>query len=196
MAYYDECDYAMATLEEEKKMSKVILPKRYKRFFENAPIILRYRQRRVFDTNHSIARFNERFPKLHISEYERILRDGIDTILDVFKDKSAKYIVTSRSKDVAIQLEWRRDSHEPDDKTNQGFTATTLNIHDHDKILKQDTKFFVELLMRDYPNLYESENHVIDTTGYIQEELEEGSGLKVSMHFGKIGKNFEIIEVE
>lgn len=170
-----------------------ILEKYYKEIFT-------YRNRRVADTEHSIARFNERFPHLKLSAWKRIVAKGIDTILDVFNDATGKYIIVSKKTDVAVQLHWRKDNKN-DDGFNHGYSATTLNRYDHDKTLKMDTKVFVEEIKKyGLENCFLSESYedmVKEKNYYIDVKLnEECPDYKIYMKEGKIYRNFEIIEVE
>lgn len=123
--------------------------KNLSQLFEYFKKIHSYKGRNVFDVEHSIVRFKERFPDLDMKDYYKTLEEGIDLIMDVFKDSSGKFIIVSRSKKIAIQLEWRKDTKSKDN-LNHGFTATTLHSEDQDKVLKKDTKIKVESIEDDY----------------------------------------------
>lgn len=165
-----------------------------KKFQEYSKQIHTYKNRNVFDTNHAIKRFHERFPELKLKDYYQVLENGIDIILDIMKDSEGKYIIISKSKKIGIQLNWRKDN-KSSDNLNHGFTATTLHRDDNTKVFKKDTKLFVERIKADgYMRLYESDQGIIDTTGYYDILLEDD--FKLYLSNGSINMNYELIEVD
>lgn len=169
----------------------------YKKLFEFVKKVFSYKNRNVFDINHSIERFHERFPNLKDEEWKRILTDGIDKILDVFKDSSNKYLIISKSKNVAIQLDWRKDKHSKDN-FNHGFSATTLDAEIHKRELQNDKKIFVEEIKKyKLEKWFKSTDYkeMLKETGYLEIKLKECPGYKIYIKEGKLFRNFKIIKV-
>lgn len=176
------------------------MTERYKKIFkEYNKKLFSYKGRNVWDIEHSVDRFKERFPQYTFEDYKKIVEDGIDGILSTFKDSRAKYIIVSREKRVAVQLEWRRDKKHDDGK-NHGYSATTLDIDKHSKELKMDTKLFVEEIKKyKLENCFESKQYpkMVKEIGYMGIPLsEECKDYEVYVKLGKVYKNFEIIEVK
>ncbi len=142
-------------------------------------VILNYKGRVVKDLKHSKSRFHERFPGIPDSKYFDILKKGIDTIMDVFKDNGGKYVVVNKKSNIAIQLDWRKEKFS-DSKTNHGFTATTLDYLQHKNMLQYDTKIFVEQLLPD-----------LEETLY----LEDCPNYKMLVKGGQQYRTFIVIEV-
>ena len=81
---------------------------RYKQLKEYYKELFTYKGRTIADTLHSMSQFKDRHPEYDIKDWKEVLENGIDIRLDVFKDSASKYIIISKSKNIAIQLEWRR----------------------------------------------------------------------------------------
>jgi hypothetical protein len=180
----------METIKMKLKKYKPLLEKYFKKVYE-------YRDRNVFDIEHSISRFNERFPSLSIKDYEKALQEGIDIILDIFKDSTKRYMVISKSKQFAIQIDWRKDIKSTS-KLNHGFSATTLDYETQKQMIKGDTKLFVESFKKNNIKKWFGEKKEIDIiseVGYYALKLEECKGYEVYIKEGKIYKNFTVIEV-
>ena len=157
-----------------------------------------YKGRNIFDINHSIERFHERLPGLTLDVWENVCKDGIDTILDIFRDSSGKYIIVSNSTNIAIQLEWRKDKKKNDGK-NHGFTATTLDYEIQKKEIKGDRKLFVEIIKKhkiegEFAASIAKKNSQDNNTLSIK--INECDGYYVYLYEGIITKNFNVIEVE
>jgi hypothetical protein len=171
----------------------------YKKLFEHERKIFSYKGRNVFDIDHSIVRFQERFPNLKDENWKKVCEDGIDLILDVFKDSSNKYIIISRSKNIAIQLEWRKDKKSKDNK-NHGFTATTLDAIEHKRELQNDRKIFVEEIKKyNLEKWFNTKSYkkMIESTGYLGVKLdEECENYLIYIKEGQMYKDFEVIEVD
>lgn len=165
------------------------IEERYQRKFqEYYKELFTYKGRKIADTDHTISQFNKRFPEYTFEDWKEIIEKGIDTILDVFKDNSAKYVIISKSKNIAIQVEWRKDN-KYNDKKNHAFSATTLDYKIQKRVIQGDTKLFVENFEKF--SLKES----IKDIGYYAIYLEECKGYKVYIKEGKIYRNFISIEI-
>lgn len=160
--------------------------------------LFNYKGRNIFDVNHSIERFHERFPDLSLLDWEKVCKDGINVILDVFRDSAGKYIIVSNSTNIAIQMEWRKDI-KSNDKKNHGFTATTLDYRIQKREIQGDRKLFVEKIKK--YNLEEefaaslakknsSDNNVISI------KIKECDEYCIYLYEGIITKNFKVIEVD
>jgi hypothetical protein len=171
----------------------------YKKFFkEEFKKILTYKDRNIYDTDHSISRFKERFSELDIKVYYKVLKEGIDVILDVFKDSKGKYIIVSKATNVAIQLEWRLNN-KSNSKINHGFTASTLDYKTQKDPIKGDMKLFVENYKKDkMERFFETKEYkqMIKETGYYYIKIPECEGYKIYIHEGKRKRNFKIIKVD
>ncbi len=161
--------------------------------------ILNYKNRYVYDLGQSFACYEQRFPGLTRADYDKTLKQGIDTILDVFKDSRGKYIIISKSKKFGIQLDWQRDSFNTEDRRNHGYTATTLDSETQMEVYRHDTKIFVEDFEKHgIAQWFETTDieKMIEQTGYYAIEISECPGYKRYIKEGKLYANFEIIEVE
>jgi hypothetical protein len=174
--------------------------KRYKtKYQEYSRKLFTHQGRNVFDIEHSMDRFHERFPDLSDEDWNRIMQKGIDFVLDLFKDSIGKYIFVSKKNDVAIQVDWRIDN-KSNNNLNHAFTSTTLEYSVHKNMLRADTKLFVEeikkyhleegFISKSYKNMLKETNFYLDI------KLEENKDYKIYIHKGKIYKNFEVIEID
>jgi hypothetical protein len=175
--------------------------KRYKReiFNEYVKKLLSYKGRNIFDTYHSIEQFNDRFPDYDYEDWKEVCRNGIDKIIDIFKDSSKKYIIISKSTDIAIQMEWRKDKKSNDNK-NHGFTATTLDYVTQKKATQNDTKLFVEEIKKyNLEKWFETSDYkeMIEKIGYLGIKIiNECPEYEIYIKEEAILRNFEIVEVE
>jgi len=158
----------------------ILLKEYYKELFS-------YKGRKIADIEHSVSQFRVRHPGRSIEEWKKVIEDGIDVILDVFNDSAGKYIIISKSKNIAVQLEWRLDN-KYNDKKNHGFTATTLNYDTQKKVIQNDTKLFVEDFKK-----YNIEENIKDVGYYT---IDICKNYKIYIKEGKINRNFEIIKVK
>lgn len=171
-------------------------PTELKEFYKELFI---YKGRHIGDSEHSIERFEQRFPDEDISKWKEIVEKGIDIILDVFKDSEGKYILVNKKTDIAIQFDWRKDKYRNDGK-NHGFSATTLSFTDHQRVLKMDTKLFIEKIKRE--KLEESfvsakyKNMIKEKNFYMSINLLECDDYKIYIHKGQVRRNFNVIEVK
>ena len=172
--------------------------KKYFRIKEYFRTLFKYRNRKINDINHSLDRFNERFPQYTFADYKKVIEKGVDIILDIFKDSVNKYLIISKSTDIAVQLEWRKDKKFKDN-INHGFTATTLNSRIHKQLLQKDKKIFVEDFKKF--NVYKWFEHkenkkMIKEIGYYAINLDKDcEDYKIYLKEGEVHTNFKIIEV-
>ena len=171
--------------------------KRYKSLDEYFKPILNYRGHTVADIDHSIARFKERMPDVNYFVYERLLKKAINWLYVNKKEGiEDRYIFCSKQYGFGIQLEWRRDRHNP--KVLNGYTATTLSNNEMKYFTKNDKKVFVENFVKAGYSLKESENIVIKGFGRFEFEGELKAELQ-TIHYnlyideGSIRKDFELI---
>ena len=87
--------------------------KLFKEYFKE---VLLYRGRHIYDTEHSVAEFKRHFPHLSINIYEKALQQGVDIILDLLKDSREQFIIKSKKYGFGIQLDWRPDTHNKNNK--------------------------------------------------------------------------------
>lgn len=121
------------------------------RYLENAPIT-NYRTRSIIDTAHSIERgYDQRgvdpdiYPEFFHFKKEviRVVKDGIDKILDEYNDYSSVYLIHSKSTGIGVTVNWRtqRDS-KYDDGNNHAIIVSILPIKD-----KHYTKYPDDILL-------------------------------------------------
>lgn len=121
---------------------------RYKRFFEKH--IANYRERKIFDTHHSIERFNDenRFDDAGKEEFRnklfKVLAHGIKKILSEHNDYSSSYLIHSKSTGIGVVIDWRKDKFNRVDYTNHAFIVTILPIKKHHTKKDEDILLVVE----------------------------------------------------
>jgi len=119
---------------------------------ENIPIET-YRGRFIIDTSHSIQRWYDQrgvdtfiFPTVvnFRKEIQRVIKDGIDQILDDFSDYSNTYLIHSNSTGIGVVINWRPERK--GNETNHAIIVSILPIRNkHYPKYKDDTLLFVEL---------------------------------------------------
>jgi hypothetical protein len=182
----------------------------YKKFFkEYFKKVLNYKGRNIYDTEHSIERFKERMPGLDLNIYYTALKQGIDKILKDYKDERNQFIVASEKYGFGIQIDWRSDLKNPKDKTNHGYSATTLDPKENKLYTKNDKKLFVEQVKKYgvvkntsegrkekvYYNipLKNIQYFRLEHLDYLKEDM---IGFDVFMEYEEIFRTFEIIKVD
>jgi len=104
--------------------------------------ILNYNGHKIFDTEHSVARFKERMKTKDLSSYLVLLKKGINWIIDNEKENiEDRYIFVSKKNGFGIQVHWREDRYT--DNFN-GYSATTLSSAEMKYFLNADTELFLE----------------------------------------------------
>ncbi len=165
----------------------------------NAYVITYHDNRYVIDLNKSIECFEEQFPRLNKFDFFNVLHEGMEMILGKNKDSRGKFIIISKSKKFGIQLDWRRDTYNTEDKRNHGYTATTLDSETQKEVYRHDTKIFVEEFEKyGIAQWFETTDieKMMEQMGYYAIEISECPGYKRYIKEGKMYANFEIIEVE
>ena len=166
---------------------------------EYSKLIYFYRGHEVFDVEHSVERFRERFPELSIRDYNKALEEGINIILDILKDSSGKYFLESKSKHFAIQFDWSQDKKKQN-KINCGKTATTLDARIHKKELQKDRRLFVEDFKKNHIETHfttTSFKEIIKQMYYYGRMVsEECKDYKVYIQEGKVKANYRVIKVK
>jgi hypothetical protein len=104
-----------------------------------------YRGRKIIDTKHSIERFTDRYPNINKPTVIWVIRNAIDEILDVHRDRSHLYAVHSVSTKIGIIVNWRRDNVDDDGK-NHAIIVTILPLKDHHYSSRDDIPVIVEQL--------------------------------------------------
>jgi hypothetical protein len=98
--------------------------KRYERYEEST--IVGYNNRKIIDTNHSIERMIDktRFVDLDKKQVIWVINNGIEKIINNYKDESTTYGIWSKSTGICIILEWRKDNQNSRDKNNHAVIVT------------------------------------------------------------------------
>ena len=165
-----------------------------------------YQGHNVYDTEHSIARYNERVGK-DIFLYTKLLKKGINWIITNNKENvEDRYIFISKKYNFGIQVEWRKDGN--DKNKYNGYTATTLSQDEMHVFTKADKQLFLENIL-EYCETYKSKfkytlnkaNDILNNDYYryvFQEGLKEEMnlcGFDLFIEAGKIYYTFELIEL-
>lgn len=106
--------------------------------------VLTYKRHEIFDVEHSIDRYNQRFditgeyPEL----YFNLLKKGIDWVIKNNKENiEDRYIFISKKYGFGIQVHWREDRFT---KEYNGYTATTFSNDEMNFFTKADKQVFLE----------------------------------------------------
>lgn len=106
--------------------------------------VLTYKGHEIFDVEHSIDRYTQRFditgeyPDL----YFNLLKKGIDWVIKNNKENiEDRYIFISKKHGFGIQVHWREDRFT---KEYNGYTATTFSNDEMNFFTKADKKVFLE----------------------------------------------------
>jgi len=147
----------------------------------------------------SLTSFQKRFPDLPVTEYERILKEGLEKIEKQFKNVPDQYSIESESKHVQILFLIRYIYHEGTEQYKEGERSVRgLTFHTQHT---QDHPFYLD----DNPELiaYKSKHVIIDI---IKEETkksntyaffdEKDSFFTHLFEFGEYATTFETVEVE
>lgn len=116
---------------------------------ENAPLDS-YLGRNITDTNHSIERSYEREYVWKRDEYVflhlRMVKQAILKILTDYKDRSAYYVLYSKSTGLGVVISWRKDRFKDWDEKNHAYITTVLPPQDYPHYLKNpdDIRILVE----------------------------------------------------
>ena len=163
--------------EDIKEDIKDMYKSKFNEYFQE---ILFFRGHHIYDTEHSVFRYNERVGK-SVFLYEKLLKKGINWIIENNKDtKEDRYIFISKKYGFGIQVEWRRDR-----TTHKfgGFSATTLSENEMEFFKKKDKRLILEKI---YTPLKLDEN--------LKREFDL-CGLSPFTEDGKIYYTFELVEV-
>jgi hypothetical protein len=147
----------------------------------------------------SLTSFQKRFPDLPVSEYERILQEGLEKIEKQFKNVPDQYSIESKSKHVQI-LFLLRYNHDEESKeykdgirTVQGFPIYTQHVQDHPFYLNDNPELIA----------YKSKHVIIDIikaetkkTNTYATYYEKDSFFIHSFVSGEYSTSFEIVEVK
>jgi len=139
--------------------------------------ILEFNGYKIYDTEHSVARYNERVGK-DIFLYEKLLKKGIKYLIDNnLVSTTDNYIWYSKRYGFGIQIEWRKDRN-----TNKfgGYSATTLSEDEMKYFTKKDKKIFLESIWKEG---YSKEDSMkIVERGYMRYEFNENLELQQELY--------------
>jgi len=174
-----------------KKYDPMILKEYFKEVLHN------YRNHNIYDTEHSVLRFNERIGK-DIFLYTKLLKKGINWIIENNKENvQDRYIFVSKKYGFGIQVEWRKDRNNI--KLFNGYSATTLSKDEMHIFTKADKPLFLENVM-----LSESkeDTEYLVNKGYARYKFSEDiqkefnlCGFDLYIQSGEVHYNFELIEL-
>ena len=118
---------------------------RYKTKFNNHDIML---------SSHALDRFKdrERFNSLansskFIDTLLNVIEDGIDVIINKYKNKEATYGIHSKSTGIGCIIDWRKDTKYRTDKDNHAFVVTLLPIKKFHSFNNRELPIIVEGLL-------------------------------------------------
>lgn len=156
-----------------------------------------YQGHNIYDTEHSVARYNERVGK-DIFIYMKLLKKGINWIINNKKEYTEdRYIFVSQKYGFGIQVHWRPDRDNI--KVYNGFTATTLSNNEMKYVTKKDKKLFLENLLLSESK--EDAEYVLNN-GYARFEFNEELQREMDICYytmfiqsGEIYTDFELVEL-
>ena len=123
--------------------------------------------RKIIDTKHSIDRLSQRY-SIQKSDVEKVVHNAIDKIIEEHNDVSTTYGVWSKSTNICVIIDWRKDYKSKDD-SNQAIIVTLpppkKDFSKFHTINKDDVKLIVEYFIQEYINkkvLKESCNRLVE----------------------------------
>lgn len=158
--------------------------KPYKRKFnEYFKEVLNYRDHKIYDTEHSVARYKERVSD-DLFSYERLLKKGINYIIEhQLENKEDRYIFVSKKYGFGIQVHWRKDDKRVR-KGFDGYSATTLSNNEMKVFIQKDKEILLENVAY-YNNLKSEDIEFFRTKGYARYEFE-----------GELFKEIDLINID
>lgn len=147
----------------------------------------------------SLSSFKKRFPDLPVSEYERILREGLKKIEQKFKNVPDQYSIESKSTHVQIlfllQYIHNEESMEyiKGIKSVHGFSIYTQHTQDHPFYLDDNPELIAWKSKHVVIDIIKSETKKTNTYAFFYE------GDRWFVHLfesGEYAKNFETVEVD
>lgn len=129
---------------------------------ERFDFIGKYNGIMIYDTKHAIQEFRIHYPHLSLTDYKRILKDGVEEIVSEYDTALDNYMIQSISLKVKIPIEIR-----PDRNTREisGYVPTTLGEHEIIN-LRNEIVIFVE---NNKKNMYKRFPLIEGFNCYIQE---------------------------
>jgi len=168
-------------------------------FKEDFTKILEFLGYAIYDTDHSVARYNERIGK-KLFLYEKLLKKGIKYLVDNnLTQKENKYIWYSEKYGFGIQVHWRTGR---ENDIFGGYSATTLSDDEMKYFKYNDKKIFLESLWKEgYSKEYSME---VVERGYMRYGFKENLELKQELYdnmidlyvqSGKVYYTFKLLEL-
>lgn len=161
--------------------------KKYQRYNESTTI--GYNNRKIIDTSHSIERFIDktRFVDLEKDQVIKVINNGIEKIINNYKDESTTYGIWSKSTGICVILEWRRDNQNSKDKNNHAIIVTLPPIKKNFKDFHTksgDVRIIVESYLHTYlMKLYQKE---ISFGANDIQSFKLNENINVTYHEGKL----------
>lgn len=116
------------------------------RIIENIPTDF-HRGRKIFDTNHSLERLDQRYIKAGIDKQDIlvVIKRAMDKIFDRYNDQSDMYGVHSKSTGIGAIINWREERRNSDGN-NHAILVTLLPPKKYHKFKDSDVVLIVESL--------------------------------------------------
>jgi hypothetical protein len=150
---------------------------------ETFDFLLEFEGLKIFDTEHAIDRFKERFPNLSIDRFYDTLKKGLRKILEKYDYQQNFYMIVSRKYKIKIPLQIREDRKDPNILI--GAISTLLHSEENPYNKYNEVQVLVEKskIVNDFQIIKESE------------ELND-IGFYHYVENGEYYKDFEFIEID
>lgn len=86
------------------------------------------RDRKIIDTSHAVERYQQRFDSnpQALEEILDAIRKGMRVILLKHRDNYGSYVIHSKSTQVGVVIEWRKDNKNPNDYNKHAIIVSIL----------------------------------------------------------------------
>lgn len=147
----------------------------------------------------ALTSFQKIFPDLPVSEYKRILKEGLEKIEKQFKNIPDQYSIESKSKHVQILFLLRYIHHEETEQYNEGirtvhgFPCYTQHTQDHPFYLDDNPELIAYKSKHIIIDIIKAETKKSNTYAFF---YEKDSSFMHLFEFGEYATTFETVEVE
>jgi hypothetical protein len=140
----------------------------------------------IYDTDHAVLRFKERFPSLNLDRLYTVLEKGMRKIFKTWNYDENFYVIESHKYHIKVPLEIRPDRKNP--QIIMGFVATVLDSIENPYNKNNEIQIMVESSKKDkiFQQFSEFDKSEGDVSNWYQHYIDEG----------KYWTDFQYIEVD
>ena len=80
--------------------------------------------RKIIDTRHFIDRAIEQYQGVSLERIQKVINDGINSIVENYQDESTTYGIWSRSTGICVIIDWRKEGNNKRDGKNHAIIIT------------------------------------------------------------------------